>query len=383
MNRPPNPSGFLVFVVNAVERLRVAVFRARLSGSRQLGTLGLARDLLSSVAVGFLLLVGSVLVDALVLHRLGVSASETTSERISVVLTTVAGLNGLAALAVSTSVGPLTAALTRFPADVGVPLLEDDPRDGLLRLVVLNFVLALGLLLVRAVEVVVPLSGTLLTVGLAVLTLAALLGYVRQRVALFYPTNLALYLAQQMHSWLLPAASRPGRDPGRSVTAHLRRRYSANLERLVGICRSLLGEGQDKEASEVLTTMSAVVADYAQSRRRIEPSGEWFPVREVLVDGFDHSSTALYEQLVLGPARRSERDTHWLERTFGRVWVELLDESVKKQASGFGRAWVASLDNMMQVALEEQEFGLLDRSLEVAESASTRMEGPAVLEHLS
>jgi len=158
MNRPPDPSGFLVFVANAVERLRVATFRVRLSGSRQLGTLGLARDLLSPVAVGFLLLVGSVLVDALVLPRLGVSPSDVTSERISVVLTTVAGLNGLAALAVSTSVGPLTAALTRFAADVGVPLLEDNPRDGLLRLVVLNFVLALGLLLVRAVEVVVPLS---------------------------------------------------------------------------------------------------------------------------------------------------------------------------------------------------------------------------------
>jgi len=115
VNRPPRPSGFLVFVANAVERLRVAVFRARLSWSRQLGTLGLARDLLTPVAVGLLLLVGSVLVDAFVLRRLGVSASEVTSERISVVLTTVASLNGLAALAVSTSVGALTAALTRFP----------------------------------------------------------------------------------------------------------------------------------------------------------------------------------------------------------------------------------------------------------------------------
>lgn len=372
-----------MFLANSVERLRVAMFRARLSGSRQLGTLGLARDMLSSVAVGLLLLAGSVLVDAFVLPRLGVSASDVTSRRIAVVLTTVAGLNGLAALAVSTSVGPLTAALTRFPADVGVPLLEDNPRDGLLRLVVLNFVLALGLLSVRAVEIVVPLSGTALTIGLAVLTLAALLGYVKQRVALFYPTNLAFYLAQQMHSWLSSAASKPGRNPGRSVTAHLRRRYSANLERLVGICRSLLSENQEKEASEVLTTMSAVVANYAQYRRRIESDSEWFPIREVVVEGFDHSSSALYEQLALGPARRPKHDVHWFERKVGQAWGELLKESEEQGASAFGRAWVSSLANMGQVALEEQEFGLLDRLLEAAESATSRVEGSPILTELA
>ena len=75
--------------------------------------------------------------------------------------------------------------------------------------------------------------------------------------------------------------------------------------------------------------------------------------------------------------------SHWVERRVGRAWEELLDASEEKGASAFGRAWVASIDNLAQVALAEQEFGLLDHLLKTAESAPPRAEGAPMLIELA
>lgn len=173
------------------ERLQVSLFRIRLSYSRQRGTLNLAKGSLLSVLAGLALLAGSLLVDSLLLSKLGVVVPRGMGARVPPLLTVVASLTGLIALAVSVSIGPVQSALTRFPADVSAPLLEDEPRDGLLSLVAVTFTLALGSLLTAVLKLATPFTGLVLVAALGVATLAALVGYVKQRVSLFDPTNLA------------------------------------------------------------------------------------------------------------------------------------------------------------------------------------------------
>jgi hypothetical protein len=352
-----------------IERLRISMFRVRTLYSRQRETLGLTARSLYPVLIGTVLLVGSLLLDEYLLPAIGVAVPGGAVSRLTPVLTTVAGLTGLIALAVTVSTGPLQSALARFPGDVGAPLVEDEPRDGLLALVIATFTLALGSLMVSVFVGLAPVTGTLLVASLAMATLATLVGYVKQRVVLFDPANLARYLAWQMGRWAEAASPKPQEDPGPSVTSFLRHRHLSNFDRLVSMCRSLLDAGHHEEAREVLRTLTAAVCAYIARRRRLNPRGEWFPMREVAVHGYDDVVSPMYEHLALGQARRTERDAHWFERRTGHAWTELIETAAANEAAAFAVAWLSSVEDLMRSAYTQQEFELLDRTLAAFEEA--------------
>jgi len=249
---------------------------------------------------------------------------------------------GLIALALSVSVDPLTAAMTRFPSDVGAPLLEDQRRDDLIWLVTTTFILAIGLLLMPPLGLPPPIVGSALCAVFATLTLTTLTSYVRQRIRLIHPSHLSAYLANEALLMLFSAA-RPSKPAlGRSVLAHTRLAFTSHVKRLEVLCRTLLTESRADEGREVLQHIAYIYASYSTQRRFLDTTSEWFPQRDVPVSGFDLILSPIYENLALGPASRLERDLTWFERRNERSWSELLDLAVHHNADAFVISWVPS-----------------------------------------
>lgn len=350
--------------------LRATLFRARLGAGRQRAMLGLVLGQWLPVLGGLLVAAASLAADAFLLPAVGVAVLHPTSGQLVPVFASVVGLSGLVALAVTVSSGPLESALGRFPATVGTSLLEDEVRDSLLSLLLVTLTLALSLLVVTVLGLATPFTGAFAVALLAVATLAALVSYAKQRTALRHPTALAEYLAEQMERWLWVATRKARTDPGPGITTGLRDRYSDNFDRIRAICRSLLKNGQDEEAGEVLAVLAYTIVRYATRRRRLNPESAWFPYRAVPADGYSPSLTQIYERFGFGQAQHSEQDPLWFEKEVSRAWDELLEVAAGRRASLFCQVWAAMLEEMFRSAFSQQEFGLLDRLLEVATSGA-------------
>jgi hypothetical protein len=309
-------------------------------------------------------LVAAVTFDHMVAPHLDVSLAEGGTSQVNAVLTTVAALTGLLALAVSVSTTPLAAVLERYSPSVAAPLLVDESRDRLLRLVIATFTFSVGLLLVSAVGWSTPIGSALVAALLGIRVLVLLTAYIRQRVALLHPSALASELALQMRSWLVDATNQPA---SRSVSTYVRRRYAANFRLLVKMCSLEAGHRLEDEATEVLRSMSHAVAEYMRLRRYIDLNSEWFPIRDVPVAGFDLTVSPMYEQLGLGTPLRPERHVDWFEEQVKTSWQRLARIASETHTNDFALALVESTRYLMIEAVEQQELTMLTHLCDVAE----------------
>jgi hypothetical protein len=208
----PRPRGVLVAFASAIERARIARYRARLRASGARAVMSFSVASLPAVIAGVLLALAALVVD-----RFAGSSNAADAPNVVPLLTAIAGFTGLLAVSVSASVGPVQAATGRMPTGVTAELVEDAGRDAVLRLVVATFVCAASLLLARLIFDAAVVLGVAVPTAVAALTLAALVGYISARLRLYRPAYLAERWANEMLRWLRGVASGPERGDGREA----------------------------------------------------------------------------------------------------------------------------------------------------------------------
>jgi hypothetical protein len=352
-------------LAGAVERLRIARYQTRLraSGIRALGGLSAAGVLgaIMGLALGGL----SLALDAWALPAIGLGTK--SPPEVVPLLTAIAGFTGLLTVSVSAAAGPVQAAAGRLPIEVTAELIDDPSRDALLRLIVVTFVAAGTLLFAEIVLGLTVRIGALFMIVVAATTLTAVVGYIGTRLQLYRPASLAQRWATDMVRWNRGIALGPETKAGRSVTAHVRKRYEARLRQFETLTVALVPD-QEREALAVFNLLGQVLWAEIILRHRIPGSAEWSPMREEFVSGYDMTVTPVFRTLALGRPRLRVRDQRWVERRFAAITTAALQKANTSPSSEFVSGVVSTVDKLIAFAFDRQEFSTVDALLDVIES---------------
>lgn len=256
------------------------------------------------------------------LHHLAGAVHLADASTLGVVLTTdVAVAAGIAAIVIGASMVLFDSAAQRYPASAVDYLAGERSRGVVVQVLIAAISYGLLALLLQPVGVIAVLTSILLTL----LSLVALVRYLQHATMLFHPAGLSRRLVAETHRRISAVATLPARGPGRSVSYHLQRQTAADLGRLADLLQALGDERKNREISDVVALLGALLDEYLRMRRGIPADSMWFPLRNVVLadNEVGLEIRRMHEGLGLGAVQGQRQDHQWFERAmfgiFGTV----------------------------------------------------------------
>jgi len=235
-------------------------------------------------------------------------------------LTTVIGFLGVATLAISISLTLVDAAMNRYLAHIAEPLVEDEDRDNLLKLLFLGFVVTISNISLLGLAFISTTAALLVPMLLAILAFALLIGYTMSRIRFFDPRHLARHFVSDLRHKRQAAMAKVPHDKAASEmndTILAQMETAQTYSRLLALCRANIEDHRGGDAMHILEQLIECLIEHARAR---------LSSRE-LINGLSGKITFIDFATV---AKRPSTDVRrWIlrERTTGPGLVRNLDQT--------------------------------------------------------
>jgi len=255
-------------------------------------------------------------------------------------------------------------------------LVREQVGSVVVRLLAAGFLFSLWLLFLRdVVSGYPPYVSTALAVAVATAGIGSLIVYRQHALLGLAPANVFLALERELRREL---SGLTRKRPGRSVEAHARRTSESDLEIAKDLLATLSRESDWRGAAAGIAMLGRLIDVYVPFKRRLPERSQWFRPMPVRLGADAYEITLNFARLGRLPPMdiRPERD--WLEREIyeAAAQVPLLGLA----ESGLSEAVFNLHGHALQLAWRAQEFEVLDRALEAAESLAT---APAIVSSTS
>jgi hypothetical protein len=261
---------------------------------------------------------------------------------------------GLGAIAISASMVLLNSASQRFPASTVEYLMGPASVRSVLEVIYLTFIFSVLSLFLKHPGYLVTACSTLL----ALVSIAAVVSYLRQVSLLFHPVGVAQRFAEECIGAIDSAAVLPGRNPGESVLNHLQQQVRLNIARLDDLLTMLVARRHFKEASDALLWLGYILQHYLFKRRLVPPDSAWYPKLTVAApeNEVDWSIRHINEQLALGPVTTPVAQRDWLERSMLGLLTRVASTARRRGNQSVIRSATEVITHLAIASWREQEL---------------------------